>query len=267
MPASPSYSALIRTAGFDEVVEGAVSALMAQSHPPESVVFVDSSNDPNVRAQLNTLGRVVPYPDEHFNYSVAINVGIEAVTSPYTLIVSSHVILESPGMIEEGIELTRSYAAPIVHWTYSTDGIRREHLVTKDTFNGRNGLSNSCCLVETRLIAERPFRPEVFSAEDQEWSAWYFREVGGSILRIEHPDLKYRNAHAANIQKTINEEISIAYFTARRELGIDRVAARLMRAGVAGLRGRSNRARMHFAIAVGLLKANFVQPRARSRYF
>ena len=261
------YCALIRTATYDGVVGEAVSGLTAQSLPPERVVFVDSSNDSATRAQLGDLGDVVVYPTQDFNYSLAINLGVEAITSPYTLIVSSHVVLQSPSLIEDGVARARELGASIVYWTYSPDGVHREHLITRGTFNGRNGISNACCLIETGLVARRPFRPEVFSAEDQEWSSWYFKEVGGSILRIEHPDLQYRNAHAANIQKTINEEIAIAYFTSRRELGIDRVAARLGRAALAGVRGRGSRARMHLAIALGLLKANFVQPRGRSRYF
>lgn len=266
MPLSPPYTALIRTATFDAVLEETIAALKAQSHPPERLVFVDSSNDEGTRAALGKLGDVVVYPPEDFNYSRAINLGVDAITSPYTLIISSHVVLP-PRLIEGGADLARLHAAPIVYWTYARDGRHHECLITSDTFNGRNGISNSCCLIGTELIAGRPFRPEVFSAEDQEWSSWYFREVGGSILRIEDPQLQYRNAHATNIQKTINEEIAIAYFTSRRELGIDRVAVRLLRAALAGSRGRSNRARMHLAIAIGLLKANFVQPNARSRYF
>ena len=115
-------------------------------------------------------------------------------------------------------------------------------------------------------MREIEFREEVFSAEDQAWAATYFQRQRRSILRIEHPQLVYANPNV-NARKTINEEIAIAYFAYRRGLWPDQIVARALRALLAAVRGRPDRASMHWHIAKGLFMAWFKAPRAQSKYY
>ncbi len=261
------YDAVIRTDRYTPTLERAVAALRRQTTPPRRIIFVDSSDDAGCRDQLMALGdSVVPYPAFAFNFSIAINVGVAAATALHVLLISSHVVLEDPQLIEDGCARAHDAGAGIVYWTHAVTGVFQVFTVDKTSFDGRNGLSNACAMLPRACALERPFRAEVFSAEDQEWAGWFLRERRGRSLRVEHPHALYLNPHV-NILKTINEEIAIAYFTDRRGLRPHRIVERLLRAALAALRRRPERARMHWEIAKGLLMANFRQPVRRSRYY
>jgi len=235
--------------------------------PPRRIIFVDSSGDAVCRNRLAELGdSVVPYPEPVFNFSIAINVGLAAATASHVLLISSHVVLDCPQLIEEGCARARDVAAEVVYWIPANDGVVEMFRVDKTLFNGHNGLSNSCAMLPRLTALERPFRVDVFSAEDQEWAGWFMRERQGCTLRIKHPMALYLNPNV-NILKTINEEIAIAYFSDRRWLRPHRIIERFVRAALAACRRRPERARMHWEIAKGLLAANFRKPIRLSKYY
>lgn len=262
-----SYTALIRTEQVTQLLHDVVRNLRVQSCPPVEIVFVDSSRHDDVALQLRQLGgRVIKYSAANFNFSEAINVGLEVVSTPWTLIISSHVLLTDCETIEAGFSALEKADAQAAYWYPRTDGAASVSTIDAASFNGYNALSNSCALVPTAVARGRPFRPEVFSAEDQEWGAWFMRERGARIVAISRPDFQYLNPKVNNL-KTINEEVSIAYFTYRRNLWPDRVLIRLARALLAASRGRPERARLHWGVAKGLMGAWFSEPRRQSRYF
>lgn len=262
-----NYDAVIRTDRHSPTLDRVVAALRGQTMPPRRLIFVDSSSDPVCRDCLAKLGdTVVPYPEPVFNFSIAINVGFAEATSPYVLLISSHMVLDSPSLIEEGCARAREAGSDIVYWTTANDGVLEVFKVDKASFNGRNGLSNACAMLPRLTVLERPFRADVFSAEDQEWASWFMREREGCTLRIKHPLALYLNTNV-NTLKTINEEIAIAYFSDRRWLRPHRIVERFMRAALAACRRRPERARMHWEIAKGLLAANFRKPVRLSKYY
>jgi glycosyltransferase involved in cell wall biosynthesis len=264
---SPAYTALIRTHRCDALLERTVQSLREQTTPPSEIVFVDSSHDPACAAALQALGgRVVAYPDGPFNFSKALNIGVAAASQPLVLMISSHVVLAHPTMIENGWHSATATGARGLYWIPSLDGRLACHCIAPDTFDGHNGLSNACALLPTELLRERPFREEVFAAEDQEWAAWFFKTHRGSMLRITHPDLQYLNPNA-NELKTINEEIAIAYYAYPRNLRLDHILMRCARGLLAFWRRRPRAAYMHWEIAKGLFMANFRRPSRASRYF
>lgn len=261
------YDAVIRTDRHDATLERAVAALRRQTTPPRRIIFVDSSGDAACRDRLTKLGdTVVPYPQPVFNFSIAINVGLAAASSPHVLLISSHVVLDDPRLIEEGCARAQDAAAEVVYWIPSEDDVAEVFRVDKTLFDGHNGLSNACAMLPRLTALERPFRADVFSAEDQEWAGWFLRERQGRTLRVKHPLALYLNPNV-NALKTINEEIAIAYFTDRRWLRPHRIIERVVRAALAAFRGRPDRARMHWEIAKGLLAANFRKPSRMSRYY
>ncbi|QPZ92241.1 glycosyltransferase family A protein [Thioclava electrotropha] len=275
--ASPRYAALIRAYECPPLLAEVIAKLREQSFPPEDIIIVDSSHEEQVRDQFAALGAtVVPYDDTEFNYSKAINVGVEANTLPYTLIFSSHVVFDDPKFVENGWREMKARDLEIVYWAPAhsecPDPSKLEPVsITPRLFNGRNGISNSAALTPTALMRERPFREEVFSAEDQEWTRYYLKRFKRPVLRIESEKFRYLNPnHGETVwsqAKLLNEELAIGHFVNRRLVMPDRIAARFLRGVLATIRRRPDRARMHFAIAKALLAANFKPPKRQSRYF
>ncbi|NBR47836.1 glycosyltransferase family 2 protein [bacterium] len=261
------YDAVIRTDHHSVLLERVISALRAQTSPPKKIILVDASREPCCREALLKLGDIViQYPNTQFNFAHALNLGIEAAVGHEVLLISSHVVLKDITLIEHGRLLGREHNAGVVYWKAANRGALQVQLNQAGSFDGHNGLSATCALIPRRDALERPFRTDVFSAEDQEWAGWYLHTRNGKTLQIEHPQFEYLNPNS-NIQKTINEEIAIAYFTNRKLLRPRHIATRILRAALAGLRHRPARARLHWEIAKGLLLANFRQPHRRSRYY
>jgi len=264
---SPPYDAVIRTDHASALLERCIAALRQQTASPRRILIVDSSRDLLCRERLLELSDfVIQYPAIPFNFAHALNLGIEAAEGIQVLLLSSHVILDNRTLIEEGRTLGSQHDTGVVYWKPTTLRSRRLQITEGRTFDGYNGLSAVCALVPRAETLARPFRTEVFSAEDQEWAGWYLRSKAGRALQIEHPDLEYLNPKK-NIQKSINEEISIAYFTNRNLLRPRHIAFRILRAGLATLRNHPDRARLHWEIAKGLCIANFKQPNRESRYY
>ncbi len=269
----PRYAAVIRAHAASDLLAGAIAKLRAQTAPPEAVIIVDSSHTASVTERFAAWAdRVVPYPHEPFNYSKALNLGIAASEAPLTFALSSHVMLDDPKLIAAGWAAALERQMEIVFWTRADTPEDETRLdINRRSFNGRNGIGNSSAMYPTRLLRDRPFREEVFSAEDQEWTRYYIRSFKRPVLRIQTMGLRYLNPnHGAatwSHEKLLNEELAIGHFVNRRLIMPDRIAARLARGVLASLRRRPDRARLHFGIARAMLSANFVPPKRHSRYF
>lgn len=265
---APHYSAIIRTDRCDDLVRRMATCLRAQSLPPSEIIFVDSSGSTSCSDDLGKLGaRVIRYPTEPFNFSKAINVGIDAAQFENCLIISSHVLLHDVDLLANGVHAAQKQNCSVVYWAPVPDGATAgSRKVSAAVFNGTNGLSNSCGFAPTALLRKRPFREDVFSAEDQEWAAWYLRECHGNSLGILAPGLQYLNPNM-NATKIINQEIAIAYYVYRRNLLPDYIGKRYLRALLAAVRRRPDRARLHWEIAKGLTLAIFRKPVRQSKYF
>lgn len=266
------YTALIRTFNSMPLLQDVLDALQKQSLPPTQIVIVDSSNDLSQRGKIESLGfPVVRYPDsEEFNFSKAINIGVDAIVTDAVLVISSHVILGNTKLIEDGFNSNDfndddymgfcliPSADPDVKW--------RKTRVDKVNFSPDLCASNSCTLLKTTWIKARPFREDVFSAEDQEWAAFYLRNKNAYFNNIFTHDVRYMNVHF-NTQKLINEQIALAYFTFPEMLSYKNILLRFVRAIVAMLRSRQERAKLHFIVARELFLARFRKPSKKSKYF
>lgn len=265
------YTALIRTFNSLPLVADVVAGLRAQAVPPEKIIAVDSNSSPGQRLALNDLvDQVLDYPAEPFNYSKAINIGIAACTTEYVLIVSSHVVLTDPYLISYGINHIALNDERCLGCCFNqggdyekTYGVSR---VDKNSFSLLLGLSNSCAFLKRQYIVDRPFREDVFSAEDQEWAAYYLREHDAHFFSFHSVYVKYLNPHV-NELKTMNEFISMAYFTHPELRGYQYVIPRLARGLLAILRLRPHRARFHLTMAAELFMTNFRKPVRRSLYY
>lgn len=265
------YTALIRTYNSFPLVADVVAALRAQAIPPERIIAVDSNSNSEQRQALDDLvDEVIDYPKEPFNYSKAINIGIAACETEYVLIISSHVLLTDPYLISYGINHISLSGELCLGCCFNQGGDHGKAYgvswVDKNSFSLLLGLSNSCAFLKRRYITERPFREDVFSAEDQEWAAYYLRERGANFYSFHSVYVKYLNPHV-NELKTMNEFISMAYFTHPELRGMKYVLPRLGRAILAILRLRPHRARFHFTMAKELFMTRFRKPVRQSAYY
>jgi len=265
------YTALIRTYNSFPLVTEVVAALRAQAIPPEKIIAVDSDSQAEQRLALDELfDQVIDYPPEPFNYSKAINIGIEACETDFVLIISSHVVLTDPFLISYGINYISNGEGLCLGCCFNpggdTEKVYGVTQVDKRNFSLLLGLSNSCALLKKKYIVERPFREDVFSAEDQEWAAYYLRNHDASFFSFHSINVKYLNPNL-NELKTLNEFISMAYFTHRELRGPKYILPRLARSLIAFLRNRPERAKLHMTMAVELFLTNFRKPVRRSRYY
>lgn len=260
-----TYSVIIRAHEATPLIFRAVQCLRAQSQPPLEIVIVDSSANLETQAGLRDLADVhVPYGEGDFNYSRAIHLGVAAAQGEHVLIHSSHVALLGTQLVEQTFEQARAMQCE-VFYCRKGDAVAHDK-IDKNSFDGRNGLANSCAMIPRKLLLQRGFREDVFSAEDQEWAAWFIREHKGSVLRLTSPLCSYENPHL-NIQKKVNEDLAIARFVNRHERWPHNITARLGRAALAFVRRRPERARMHWLVATGLIAGYFKPTRRKSKYF
>lgn len=260
-----NYSVIVRAHQATPLLVRAVDCLRKQTCPPSEIIVVDSSGNPAEGESFRSLADYnVPYGTAEFNYSRAIHVGVSAAGTSHVLIHSAHVALPGTDVIEVSFRKAAELQCEVFYCRNGTE--LAYDIIDAGSFDGRNGLANSCAMIPKELLMQRGFREDVFSAEDQEWAAWFIREHKGSVLRVTTPSCVYENPHL-NIQKKINENIAVAYFVNRHERWPHHIAVRLTRAALAALRGRPERAQLHWQIAKGLVASYFRKPERRSRYF
>lgn len=263
-----SYTAVVRTYKSFPLVEAVIAALRAQSCPPEQVVVVDSGSPEHEQDQLKQLADVfIRYPDEPFNFSKAINIGVAVVHTTHVLIISSHFMLDGPDVIEHCFAQARDRRLDAFFLTNRCDAPHLQvGVVSRDNFNGANGYSNSCGMLPTAQVKLRPFREDVFACEDQEWARWYLMDLGRSILKVSTPHTRYLNQRV-NLTKTLNEELAIACFIDRGRLSLLNILLWALRSGVSMLKQDMPRARFKLQLARELFKARTTPPTKVSRYF
>ncbi len=216
---SSEVTALIRTYNSADTLEECLDTLKAQTLPPKHVIIVDSgSTDETLSIARAYSTEVVHYPDEEFNYSRAINIGMEHVDTSYALIISSHVSIPAPrtlAIMRQLLEQDDTHCAASI-WRRApreevhTDSVEWEQ-VNSENFVSRyegKGISNSCNLIPHSLWQRRPFNEDIPSVEDQEWLKYYL-DRDWTAARILQPQLVYKNDRE-NREKRLRDLIVIA---------------------------------------------------------
>src|SRR5438132_13277777 len=111
MTSSPPISVLIRTFNSGQTLEHVMRALpLAEG---DEFLVVDSGSTDATLAIATRHGARVFRPEGPFNYSRSLNVGFAAARNPWVLVLSSHCIPSSPGMLGL-VRQTAAEAAPPV---------------------------------------------------------------------------------------------------------------------------------------------------------
>lgn len=263
------WSALIRTFNCETTLPATLDCLRRQTRSAAEYVIVDSGSTDTTLALVPAGAVVRRYEGREFNYSAALNQGIDQVSAEYTLIISAHTTLADVRALEFALDLLDS--RPDLAAAYFAGPLadeRRVEFVDRHNFTGFNGLWNTCALVRTALLRQRPFRAEVFSAEDQEWASRLFRETDLSIACVLGCGMKVGNPRKASTRKRLNEYVAVAYF-AKRELLSPRNVLHLLRRAIlpAGGPRTADERWLDARMAFGLVRCWFVTPSAKSKYF
>jgi glycosyltransferase involved in cell wall biosynthesis len=219
------YSALIRTFNSERTIEDTIRSLEAQTVPPQRYIVVDSGSTDSTLAKIPSNSTVIKFAGPKFNYSSAINQGIDSIPTKYVLIISSHTTLQRNSALQFALEQLESEPKIGAAYFCAEDSpalVGSE--VSRETFTGFNGIWNTCGFFRTDLLRRRSFRPEVFSAEDQEWSRWLLENTDLTILRIAGAGFSYNNPSGHNLRKRLDEHEAIAMFTVPKMMTLAYIA-------------------------------------------
>lgn len=200
MPASPPtvISVLIRTFNSGKTLELVLAALpLAEG---DEFVVVDSGSTDATLAIASRHGARVIQPAGPFNYSKSLNLGFAAARNPWVLVMSSHCIPASAGMLGLLRQTASEAAAPVAVIYGQIDLCKlRDAAAAPDYIDqarwernrprpGGNGLA----LYRRACWAEHPFAEDLVTAEDLEWFLWAMRR-GYRALRVPQAWALYRN--------------------------------------------------------------------------
>ncbi|ULA68478.1 MAG: Glycotrans2-like domain-containing protein [Nitrospira sp.] len=263
-----NYSALIRTFNSEQTLPLTLTSLRLQTNPPSEYIFVDSGSTDNTLQLLPPCSKVHHYIGTEFNYSESLNQGLQYVSTEYVLIISSHTSIRHNSAIEFALGLFASNERIGASYFRPSDSqILTVKLIDKHNFNGYNGLWNASSLIKVPLLRRRGFRPEVFTAEDQEWARWLFHDENMAIACITGAGVLNSNPRQDCLKKRLNENVSIAYFSNPELLSV----ANLMRTAFTVVKPNlpfalKNRI-FYFLLFFRLLACHFFEPKSKSRYF
>jgi glycosyltransferase involved in cell wall biosynthesis len=263
------YTVLIRTRNSEQTLPTVLDDLQGQSRPPSSYVFVDDHSEDRTLTMVPEGAVVHPYEGLEFNFAAALNQGLRHVATELVLIISSHTRLPNPRSIGYALDLlARDENIGAAYFSHETADDLSHELIDRNRFDGFNGLWNTCSLIRMKLLRERSFRPEVFSAEDQEWASWVFNRKGLFIARIRGSGMANQNPHWKSTDaKKLNEYTCIAYFAHRKLLGWRHLADVACRVARPTRRPMLQERYYHLRLLVRLIGCKFRQPVGESRYF
>ena len=269
-----AYSMLMRTFNSERILPVTLNLLEKQTISPIEHIFVDSGSTDRTLSILPGGSKIHRYVGSEFNFSNALNQGLEYVSTDYVLIISSHTSLCRFDAVEFALTLlTSDERIGAAYFDTEASGELRYKLINRSNFDGFNGLWNTCSIIRMSLLRHRAFNPEVFTAEDQEWAKWLFFSENKSTARISGAgmDNYTRNGHLVSfrnsLRKRLNEHVAIAYFANRKLLGwpnFARVAFRIVKpVPLPRLKERI----FNLILLWRLLRCLFVKPKYKSRYF
>jgi len=154
------YSVIIRTFNSEATLPETLGSLDAQTVRPERLIFVDSGSSDGTLALLPESSVVHRYVGTEFNYADALNQGLPFVETEYVAIISSHTSLEHPASMAYALRVLRAdERIGAAYFTFERTSELTHDLIDERSFNGFNGLWNTCSVIKSGLLRERRFRP------------------------------------------------------------------------------------------------------------
>ncbi len=191
-------SVLIRTFNSSKTLEAVMAALpLAEG---DEFVVVDSGSTDETVAIASRRGARVLRPENPFNYSKSLNLGFAAARNPWVLVLSSHCIPASSGMLAL-LRRTASEAAASVAVIYGhadlckpTDAAATPDYIDQARWERSRPQTtgNRLALYRRACWEEHSFAEHLVTAEDLDWFLWALRR-GYSAIRVPQAWALYRN--------------------------------------------------------------------------
>ncbi|MEJ5914129.1 glycosyltransferase [Pseudokineococcus sp. 1T1Z-3] len=182
---APVASAVVRTFNSMATVAATFASLRAQDVPVEVVVVDSGSTDGTLELAAREADQVVRLSPQEFTFGHALNVGAEAASAPVHIGLSSHCVLPGPwyarvaaGHVADGAQ---GAFGEVRDWQgQPLEGPRRVSYddLVQDRFWGYSGHGGTWSAAAWR---REPFRADLPSSEDREWS-WRVVQDGGYLV-------------------------------------------------------------------------------------
>lgn len=208
-------SVIIRTRNSGSVIHRCLNSLVNQKDVLLELIVVDSASiDNTLSVSKEFQCKIIAFPlsEISFNYSKAINLGIQQAKGRYILIISSHVWLPNPNSLQWMLEyLYENDSVKAVSLARSNEKQKlnqdilkpSEIKITKNQFKGE-GMYNYCSLIRKEDWEKRHFNESLPTCEDQEWIWYWIKNEDASSLIFQEPVAGYDNPNY-NSAKDVQE--------------------------------------------------------------
>jgi glycosyltransferase involved in cell wall biosynthesis len=235
---SNSLSCVIRTYNEAEFIGPLIEKLQAQAAAQLEIIVVDSSSTDSTPHIAETLGaKLLAMPRKEFNYSKALNMGIEKSGGDIILIVSAHVLPREDNWLATmtsnfsdsrvaGV-YCRQVPRPDANWReivrldkqFGTDSIR---FANENRFEELY-FSNAASCVRKSVWQKHPF-VVMPAAEDREWARW---AIQNSYTLIYEAGVSVYHSHQETPRQAAQRQIAIEKAA---DMRLDRKRSRLLTA-------------------------------------
>ena len=175
-----SFDIVIRCKNEIEWLPHVFESISNQTIRPNKIVFVDDSSSDGSKEFANQHGcHVVDYGDQPFNYSQALNIGIEQSNSDTVLLLSAHCVLYDEFAIEKLVECIDLFSAAGVFGRQIPTN-KSSNIDTRDllTVFGRERIiyekfpffHNAFSLIDKSVWNDIPFSITTNGIEDRFWA-------------------------------------------------------------------------------------------------
>ena len=82
---NPKYDCIIRTYNSELTIKEVLFKLESQTINPKQIIFIDNNSEDKTKKIISECGEsiLINYPNQKFNYSKALNIGIGFLKSKY----------------------------------------------------------------------------------------------------------------------------------------------------------------------------------------
>ncbi len=266
-----SLNVIIRTKNSGNVLVRCLESIRQQSVKPNSIIVVDTeSSDATLKYADHYKCRVLKYPLHKypFNYSKALNLGIDHANSDFVLIISSHVWLPNKNtikwMLDKLNEDTNLKAVSLAR-SNQLDKIDKDIKIpfgtrlNKSNFKGE-GMYNYCSLIRKSDWEDYKFREDIPTCEDQDWIWHWMNTANASSFIFQFPLAGYDNPNY-NIAKDIQEIYTCGTFIYPPYMSLANIFGLYKKALGFLLKKKLKKAKYHLRLGSALLKYKYFPPK------
>ncbi len=210
-------SVVIRTRNEAPSLEKVLEALSRQTVPPEIIVVDNESSDNSTDLAQRHGARLISITRADFSYGRAINIGCQASSAPFIVILSAHSIPIGPYFLQQCLDGFTSEEIAGVSCLRSFEGaqwlkpsVMSGALPLDDILN--TTLRNSGCVIRRSVWERVPYDETLEATEDREWCARVLR-LGYALARSSAM-YHYENhiSLLARIKKHNREQVAVFRF-------------------------------------------------------